>query len=716
MDRDGRVFMIVRTNSPRNANGANGNGNGGDGSALGLSMAAMEADWRQQQFQRQRMQLLSMAIFLCFMVLFFDNRAGDPQRRNRMGEGGTGTVGGGNGYNRYALPHEMFNDTERVLKVHELEALLQQQPGYMKDQPPMNVSGIYSGTWESLAPEDYDAQKPVYTDIIPYLKVDREIQLQQYTQPVETGHTWLFLKMKSPASKELKKEVAYVTGQLVIYEEQASLAATILPVQGVFLRRLGKLTLFGNSPDSSVQLLYRKRKTEDNSTIAAPGAATESSQESDLDLLEEQPLNQATLDPRLDIMNFGIIDGVPVLENKDDYAAIDISPPRYAYVSRFRSGDSFSDQCVSIVEMSLVNATEAASFAPKEDEEDDDDEKLANALKNMRLTGTLASVNCGLYLKIDTTFQEENLNEFFSKASRYAVVMTLIAMGEIYFLLRQLQVSNTQATAAKVSLLTIGQQAIVDSYLCLGHLTVGIVAQNVFAAFASVAFVKLIIFSVFEMRYLLIIWKARRPQGFSEGWLTLRRELTTLYSRFYLSLLAGLCFFYNFSYESKPNPQFCYILVLWMGFQVGVLTLQQRFGPRFFVPARFLPVKYNYERRINLQEMTLLKSSTNDEDNTIDCVICMVELDIEARDYMIAPCEHIFHRECLQGWMQRERQLLLDAGGSLSTDAVVPLTTKTPKTQSGICSEAKEIEAWATVIAELAHGVGQHATARTKPR
>lgn len=71
--------------------------------------------------------------------------------------------------------------------------------------------------------------------------------------------------------------------------------------------------------------------------------------------------------------------------------------------------------------------------------------------------------------------------------------------------------------------------------------------QNVFAAFASVAFVKLIIFSVFEMRYLLIIWKARRPQGFSEGWLTLRRELTTLYSRFYLSLLAGLCIFYNFS-------------------------------------------------------------------------------------------------------------------------------------------------------------------------
>lgn len=321
----------------------------------------------------------------------------------------------------------------------------------------------------------------------PYLKVDREIQLQQYTQPVEAGHTWLFLKMKVPASKEMKKDVAYVTGQLVIYEEQASLAATILPVQGVFLRKLGKLTLFGNSPDASVQLLYRKNKGDANATTVSPSVISDSSLDTDLEFLDEVPpvlvSGQATLDPRLDILNFGVIDGVPVLENKDDYEAVDVSPPRYAYASRFRSSDSFSDQCVSIVEMSLVNGTTNEKVEGGEHDGDDEeeeefgDEQLAKALRNMRLTGTLASVNCGLYLKIDTTFQEENLNVFFSKASRYAVLMTLIAMGEIYFLLRQLQISNTQATAAKVSLLTIGQQAIVDSYLCLGHLTVGIVAQ-----------------------------------------------------------------------------------------------------------------------------------------------------------------------------------------------------------------------------------------------
>lgn len=318
--------------------------------------------------------------------------------------------------------------------------------------------------------------------------------------------------MKSPSTKEINEDVSYVKGQFVLYEQSSSFAATILPIQGVFLRRLGKLTLFSNSPDSTVQLLYRKPGTERNQSA------------------------ETTIDPIKERSHLTHYGGLPVVDDLEDYDAIDISPPRNSYSSRFRSGDSFSDQCVSIINLNL-EVNESTTF-------DHTSNKLPHGT---RLHGTLSSTNCGLYLSIETTFQEENLNVFFSKASHYAILMTFISMAEIYFLLRQLQTTNTQATASKVSLLTIGHQAILDSYLCLGHLTVGIVAQNVFTAFASVAFVKLIIFSVFEMRYLLIIWKARRPQGFTEGWLILRRELTTLYSRFYLSLLVGLAVFYNFS-------------------------------------------------------------------------------------------------------------------------------------------------------------------------
>lgn len=37
--------------------------------------------------------------------------------------------------------------------------------------------------------------------------------------------------------------------------------------------------------------------------------------------------------------------------------------------------------------------------------------------------------------------------------------------------------TNTQASASKVSLMSVGMQAIMDAYLCLLHLSVGIVVE-----------------------------------------------------------------------------------------------------------------------------------------------------------------------------------------------------------------------------------------------
>lgn len=42
----------------------------------------------------------------------------------------------------------------------------------------------------------------------------------------------------------------------------------------------------------------------------------------------------------------------------------------------------------------------------------------------------------------------------------------------------------------------------------------------------------------------------------------------------------------------------------------------------------------------------------NAERPSIDCVICHNPIDIaDKRQYMIAPCDHIFHKSCLEQWM-----------------------------------------------------------------
>lgn len=48
------------------------------------------------------------------------------------------------------------------------------------------------------------------------------------------------------------------------------------------------------------------------------------------------------------------------------------------------------------------------------------------------------------------------------------------APRQVLLLIRQMEATATTATAARVSLLCIGQQAIMDAYLCLLHLTTGV--------------------------------------------------------------------------------------------------------------------------------------------------------------------------------------------------------------------------------------------------
>jgi hypothetical protein len=297
-----------------------------------------------------------------------------------------------------------------------------------------------------------------------------------------------------------------------------------------------------------------------------------------------------------------------------------------------------------------------------------------------------------------------NLEAYYNKAINYTLMVTFISFLQVLLLIRQMEYSNTQSGSSKVSLLMVGQQAIMDAYLCLLHLTAGIVVESLFNAFATAAFFKFVIFSIFEMRYLLSIWKARRPASTGEGWDSMRRELSILYSRFYGFLLGGilimyrlhsllkyiLLLFYSFWIPQivsnvmqdarrplhphyilgitatrlaiplytfgcpknfmrvEPNPTWCIGLACYMCAQAGVLLLQHYYGAWCFIPRRFRPEKYSYFRRVERASIP-----GGEEAGNLDCVICMAPVDSAplSCQRMVTPCDHVFHTSCLERWM-----------------------------------------------------------------
>jgi hypothetical protein len=53
------------------------------------------------------------------------------------------------------------------------------------------------------------------------------------------------------------------------------------------------------------------------------------------------------------------------------------------------------------------------------------------------------------------------------------------------------------------------------------------------------------------------------------------------------------------------------------------------------------------------EDIPALMSEDTTETPTLDCVICYNEIDVNDRKgYMLAPCDHIFHRHCLEQWME----------------------------------------------------------------
>ena len=114
-----------------------------------------------------------------------------------------------------------------------------------------------------------------------------------------------------------------------------------------------------------------------------------------------------------------------------------------------------------------------------------------------------------------------------------------------------------------------------------------------------------------------------------------------------------------FSPHTEPRRKFVLLLVCWQFAQVAALKAQERLGPRFFVPPCLRPRRYDYHRPApplppgDAAANAALPEALRREPR--ECVICFHDVDVSTpKAYLITPCDHVFHDECLSQWMQHK--------------------------------------------------------------
>ncbi|KJP89676.1 hypothetical protein AK88_00636 [Plasmodium fragile] len=318
--------------------------------------------------------------------------------------------------------------------------------------------------------------------------------------------------------------------------------------------------------------------------------------------------------------------------------------------------------------------------------------------------GYISSDNCGLFVRLEGDDVDKRYAA--ARVTAFAILYNIKSIVELgLFYLQIGRSSENMRSASKVSLMSICLNSFIDLFESLLLLYEVMLSRLLLVHFIFMVLLKFILFTLMELRYILIIWKANHQQYLQEGWSQLQRKLATLYKFYYGSILLVIVTFYyifplcpyvllllymcwvpqilldvwkgqrnsinlkvafalslcrvflpvyRFMYSQSifqldvfaramdsTNATFSILLIVILAVQLLFMSLQRLYGPRYLVDIDLLPHVHNYYKTID----------PNFETGIPECVICMYDIVLKEKKYCVTPCFHIFHEKCLQQWM-----------------------------------------------------------------
>lgn len=334
-----------------------------------------------------------------------------------------------------------------------------------------------------------------------------------------------------------------------------------------------------------------------------------------------------------------------------------------------------------------------------------DSRRLRQLQESDDIWGIVYSSDCGVRLFLRAN--EVNLAHLTAGVAWFVILFVLKTLGELRSFFAQVRYTEQRSSPHKLSYTSLALHVCVDCFDVVVLLGQASASNFMASAFVLLAVFKLLFASAVQLRFLILVVKARlannpapdssvaaRLSNFVKlhaagtavllvitlkslpvwpGCLTLlyffwvpqigldaiAGQRNTLSTEYFLgmSICRLVLPLYLWGYPRSifdgrvlrrppgaPSAAVCAVLFGVVAIQVGLIVAQRYFGPRCFIPRACFPDDYDYHRAIPAS----ILGASNPE-----CVICMSDIDPSKvpRGIATTPCNHIFHDACLQRWL-----------------------------------------------------------------
>lgn len=159
-------------------------------------------------------------------------------------------------------------------------------------------------------------------------------------------------------------------------------------------------------------------------------------------------------------------------------------------------------------------------------------------------TGQLQSHNCGLNVTLDFSGQTMDTRHVQRKSRAYTITLIVLTMLEGMLgteVLRRLLMGN----ALSASLLSFVMLAAIDLLVAMLHSLSSVFFFGLFSDFYLIAFGRLFLFSIVEMRVIFVVWRTRCPELNAQNVAIYQRRLSAIFFGLYLLIIVALVAVYQ---------------------------------------------------------------------------------------------------------------------------------------------------------------------------